>query len=500
MKYVSQTQKSTTRVLLVYPEYPVTFWSFKHSLKFLSKKAAFPPLGLLTVGAMLPAEWEKKLIDMNISPLKDRDIEWADYVFISAMIVQKDSVTQVIRRCRELGRKVVAGGPLFNTSHDEFEGVDHFVLGEAEVTLPQFIGDLKNGAAKPLYRAHAFPEISATPPPLWDLVNVHDYASMSVQYSRGCPFNCEFCDIIIMNGRVPRTKKNSQVLRELDMIYARGWRGPVFIVDDNFIGKKEHVKKLLHEIIEWMRIHKNPFNFFTEASINLADDEELLTLMSKAGFQRVFVGIETPVDESLEECRKFQNKGRDLVSQVKKIQSYGLEVLGGFIVGFDSDPPSVFDKQLKFIQNSGVVVAMVGILTALPGTRLYNRLKEENRLLKGSSGNNVDGSINFIPRMDSRVLIEGYKKLLSSIYSPREYYERVMTFLKGYRIRMSPKVQWIDIQALIKSFWYLGITGNSQKYYWKLLAWSLVCRPRLFPVAVSMAIYGYHFQRIIQQG
>jgi radical SAM superfamily enzyme YgiQ (UPF0313 family) len=485
------------KILFIYPQVPITFWNFKHILKFISKKATYPPLGLLTVAAMLPREWEKKLVDLNVSPLREKEILWADYVFISAMLVQKDSAKAIIRQCKGLGKKIVAGGPLFTTGHEDFCDVDHFVLGEAEVTLPLFLRDLENGCPKPLYGTEERPDISQTPIPLWDLINMKDYACMPVQYSRGCPFNCEFCDIIIMNGRVPRSKETSQVIGELDALYDRGWRGSVFFVDDNFIGQKEKVKKMLPEIIKWVRERKTPFNFITEASINLADDEVLMRLLGEAGFSRVFIGIETPSDEGLQECSKFQNEGRDLVTLVKKIQNHGLEVLGGFIVGFDSDTTSIFEKQIDLIQKSGVVVAMVGILNALPGTKLYNRLKAENRLIDASSGNNVDFSINFKPTMDISTLIEGYHKILKTIYSPKEYCDRVITFLKEYKPETRHRLQWEEIKAALKSIWYLGIIGKSQRYYWKLISWSLFRRPQSLPVAITLAVYGLHFQRII---
>lgn len=485
------------KILLVHPQYPDTFWSFKHILKFISKKAAFPPLGLLTIAAMLPREWEKKLIDLNVTALEKHDIEWADYVFISAMIVQRESVKNIIRQCKEIGATIVAGGPLFTTGYEEYGEVDHIVLGEAEMTLPILLDDLANGSAKPIYSSESFPDISKTPAPLWSLIRKSDYASMGIQYSRGCPFSCEFCDIIIMNGRTPRTKTTEQVIRELESLYDWGWRGSVFIVDDNFIGKKSQVKKMLPEIIRWVNERDHPFTFLTEASINLADDEELMALMVEAGFRRVFVGLETPVPESLAECKKVQNEGRDLVASVKKILHHGMEVLGGFILGFDNDPPTIFERQIHFIQKSGVVVAMVGLLNALPGTPLHKRLGEENRLLKKSSGNNVDSSLNFLPKMDSNQLIEGYRKVITTIYSPREYYERVLTFLKEYKgVGKPSKIRWVDIKALLRSFWYLGLVGKSRRYYWKLLAWSLMYRPKHFSIAVTMAIYGFHLQKI----
>ncbi|MGB2884762.1 MAG: radical SAM protein, partial [Dehalococcoidia bacterium] len=362
------------KVLLVYPRYPDTFWSFRHALRIAGKKANFPPLGLLTVAAMLPQEWDKKLVDMNVIPLSDKDIRWADYVFISAMVVQRDSVREVIGRCKAFGTKIVAGGPLFFSEYEYFEEVDHLVLGEAEVTLPPFLEDLEKGYAKHIYTSKERPDITKTPLPLWSLLDMKKYSSTSIQYSRGCPYNCEFCDIIILNGNVPRTKSKEQTIAELDALYNRGWRDSIFVVDDNFIGNKRKLKKeILPAIIEWQKERKYPSPLFTEASINLADDEELMKLMVEAGFDMVFIGIETTNEESLAECSKNQNRGRDLVASVKKLQNHGFQVQGGFILGFDSDPVSIFKSQINFIQKSGIVTAMVGLLNAPPGTRLYER-------------------------------------------------------------------------------------------------------------------------------
>jgi len=489
------------KILLVYPKYPDTFWSFKHALKFISKKASFPPLGILTVASMLPKEWEKRLIDMNVSVLTEKDLEWADHVFISAMVVQKKSVMEVIRRCKNLGIRIVAGGPLFTTEYEEFEDIDHLVLNEAESTLPSFLDDLKKGCTHHIYTSKEWPDISRTPPPQWELINMKKYASMSIQYSRGCPFNCEFCDIIFLNGHKPRTKSKDQILGELEVLYTQGWRGGVFFVDDNFIGNRKRLKmEILPSLIDWMKQKKPPFSLFTEASINLSDDEELMQLMVKAGFEKVFIGIETPNEESLTECNKYLNKNRDLIACVKKIQDNGLEVQGGFIVGFDNDPLSIFERQISFIQKSGIVTAMVGLLNAPRGTRLYHRLKKENRLLNDSSGDNTDFSLNFIPKMNVETLINGYKKILNTIYSPKHYYKRVITFLKGYKHKPSKKkinFSFSHFKAFFKSIWFLGIKGKERFHYWKLISWTLVRRPRFFSLAISFAIYGFHFRKIV---
>jgi radical SAM superfamily enzyme YgiQ (UPF0313 family) len=486
-------------ILLVYPKYPDTFWSFKHALKFVSKKASFPPLGLLTVAALLPKDWYKKITDMNVNKLTDDDILWADFIFISSMSIQSVSADEVIQRCKKLNAKIVAGGPLFTSNPDKYQNVDHLILNEAEITLPQFLGDLDKGIAKQKYTSEDWADITITPLPLWELISTNSYTSMNVQYSRGCPFDCDFCDITVLYGRIPRTKTKEQVIAELDALYFTGWRGPVFFVDDNFIGNKAKLKKeILPVIAEWNEKRKNPFYFNTEASINLADDDKLMQQMVKAGFEAVFIGIETPNEESLIECNKTQNRNRDLISSVKKIQESGLEVQGGFIVGFDNDPPAIFDKLTSFIQESGIVTAMVGLLNAPQGTKLQKRLSTEGRLLKDFTGNNTDFSINFIPHMDPELLMNGYKKILSTIYSPKYYYERVMCFMKDFEPKKK-KIFHLNpnyILALFRSMIKLGVIGEERIYYWKLFLWSLFRKPQLFSLAILFTIYGFHFRKI----
>jgi radical SAM superfamily enzyme YgiQ (UPF0313 family) len=487
------------KILLVYPEFPDTFWSFKHALKFIRKRAGAPPLGLLTVAAMLPEDWEVQLVDTNVTPLRDKDLAWADYVFLSAMVVQRESARQVIDRCHSVGVPVVAGGPLFTGDPDAFEDVDHLILNEAEITLPPFLADLRQGRARRVYDTCEFPDIQQTPAPRWELLQLRRYATMAIQFSRGCPYDCEFCNITALFGRRPRIKTAQQIISELDALYALGWRGGVFFVDDNFIGNRKALKQeVLPALIEW-RQDKVGLPFNTEVSINLADDEELMDLMVKAGFNTVFVGIETPDEDSLAECNKFQNRGRDLVESVKKIHRAGMQVQGGFIVGFDSDTPSIFQRQIDFIQKSGIVTAMVGLLQAPYGTRLYQRMEAEGRLLEGPSGDNVDGSTNIIPKMSIDTLREGYKRILSQIYSPRMYYDRVKTFLQDYE---APKIGvYLDIDyvlAFFRSIYQLGITGAERLHYWRIFFWTLFRRPKLFPLAITLAIYGYHFRQVCE--
>lgn len=496
------------KVLLIYPQSPDTFWSFKHALKFIAKKAVHPPLGLLTVAAMLPEAWDKRLIDENVEPLLDKHLEWADYAFISAMDIQRKSAQVAVDRCREKGVKVVAGGPLFTTDHQGFQGIDHFVLGEAEITLPRFLRDLAAGEAQAIYTTHEFPALAETPTPLWSLIKLKRYASMSIQYSRGCPYHCEFCDITSLFGRKVRTKGSGQILAELDSLYTVGWRGPLFIVDDNFIGNKVKLKKeILPAIIAWMSAHKHPFILSTEVSIDLSDDVELMTMMVRAGFDGVFVGIETPSEESLAECSKLQNRNRDLVACIKKIQSFGMEVRGGFIVGFDHDSPAVFAKQIELIQNSRIITAMVGLLNAPRGSQLYQRIVSEGRLLREVTGDNTDLSTNIEPKMGWESLRQGYGQIISGIYSPKPYYDRVRAYLREYKplekrhmrfhaayLRLHAGYAW----AFPKTVFLLGVKDRARFHYWKLLFWSLFRRPRSFPMAVTFAIYGFHFRKVFQ--
>jgi radical SAM superfamily enzyme YgiQ (UPF0313 family) len=490
------------KILFVYPEYPDTFWGFKRVMRIIRRKAAFPPLGLLTVAAMLPEYYQKKLVDMNVSFLRDEDIKNADYVFVGAMITQKESAKIVIKRCNDLGTKVVVGGPLFTTGYHDFKGISHYILGEAEDIFPKFLEDLENNRARMYYVSNSHPNVGKAPVPLWELINPRDYVSLSMQISRGCPFNCEFCDIIVMNGRIPRVKGPEQVLRELNAIKKIGFHGTVLVVDDNFIGNKAKVRDLLVEMIDWQKWNDFPFSFTTEASINLADDEVLMSMMAEAGFNQVFLGLETPSSASLTECGKNQNTNRDVVASIKRIQAHGINTFGGFIVGFDSDTKDIFEAQIKFIQEAGVVVAMVGMLQALPKTRLYKRLLGENRISAESSGNNTDCFINFVPKMDREVLIAGYRKILKTIYSPKKYYERLCIFLSEYNPKKTTKrgINWFDILAFIGSIWHIGIMGrwSSKWYYWKMLIVASFKYRKAFPEAVTMLIYGLHLYEIAE--
>ena len=483
---------------MIYPEVPATFWSFKRALGFVGRKASSPPLGLLTVAAMLPPEWSVRLVDVTVRKLTDRHLTWADYAFVSGMIVQRESARQVIARCKQAGVRVVAGGPLFTSEYRGFDDVDHFVLNEAEVTLPRFLDDLNKGRAQRLYTTTEFADIKRTPAPRWELAELGRYDSMPVQFSRGCPYDCEFCNVTSLFGHRWRTKTTSQIIAELDGLYAAGWRRGVFFVDDNLIGNRTALKsELLPALIEWQKGKNIPLQ--TQLSIDLADDELLTQMMVEAGFRTVFIGIETPDEDSLGECNKRQNVGRNLVDDVKRLQHAGLQVQGGFIVGFDHDAPSIFQRQIEFIQKSGIVTAMVGLLQAPPGTRLNDRLRKEGRLLERGSGDNVDGTTNIVPIMNPAVLREGYERILRTVYAPKQYYKRVRTFLREYRapaIHRSLSVR--EILAFFRSVLRLGIVGRERLQYWKLMLWTSFRRPALLPLAVTLAITGYHFRRVCE--
>src|SRR5882672_1226701 len=487
--------------LLIYPEFPDTFWSFRHALRFIGKKSAFPPLGLLTISSMLPRPWNRRLIDMNVRPLATADLKWADVVFASAMYVQKESLKAVIKLCKAHGKTVVMGGPYASMGLNDAIGADHVFVGEVETTFPDFIEDFEHGEAKAVYQALERPALALTPIPDFGLAELSQYSDMSVQYSRGCPFNCEFCDIIEIYGRVPRTKSNQQILAELDTLLRIGWRGEVFIVDDNFIGNKKNVRLLMPELAEWSARNKYPFAFTTEASVNLADDDELLAQMQTAGFRQVFIGIETPVVESLKEAQKGQNTRRDLIDSVRKVQSYGMEVLAGFIVGFDNDPDDIFERQIDFIRESAIPVAMVGLLAAIPDTQLWRRLEREGRLLLESTGNNTDGSLNFVPKMDATRLIEGYKSIMRAIYSPGEYYQRALDCLERV-VAGAPEARSnniaSDVVALFRVMLALGVRDRARGEFWRYLSRALTRHREKFAEAVRLAAIGYHFRKLTE--
>ncbi|MYF41483.1 MAG: DUF4070 domain-containing protein [Rhodothermaceae bacterium] len=494
-----------TNTLLIYPRHPPTYWGNNFALDLLGIRAAFPPLGLLTVAAMFPPEYDLRLVDLNVNALEDSDLDWADVAFTSSMIVQRPSLDQIIKRCNDAHVPVIAGGPHPTTFHEEMEGVAHFVLDEVEETFPDFLHDLESGIAKRIYRAPRKPDITLTPLPRFDLINMKDYYSMCLQFSRGCPFDCEFCDITKLYGRVSRTKSPEQMVAEFDHLFELGWRGPLFLVDDNFIGNKREVTRLLPVVAEWQQERGHPYSLSTEASVNLVRMNDLMDIMIAAGFDTVFLGIETPNPKALEKMKKPQNINmRDdnyLFKSVRKIQQKGMQVQGGFILGLDEDDESAFDAQIEFIQETGIPIALVGLLTALKGTNLWTRLEREDRLLDMPIEINAT-SLNFKPEMDPETLVEGYLRVIGTIYDStlENYFDRCLTLLEN--LNPVPHLHKPVSQHAL----YAGIMGIRQRLTpHQLPAFSRYIgkvsknHRRLLPLAIRLAATGHHCEKFTRQ-
>lgn len=498
--------------LLVYPEFPPSYWGYQFALEFIGKKASMPPLGLLTVAGMFPNDYQLKVVDMNVGALTDADLDWADLVLTSTMIVQKESLYNVVRRCNRADVPIIAGGPHPTSYYDNIKEeaggtINHFLHGEVEEILGDFLTDLKSGVAKEVYAETRKPDVTLTPIPRFDLINLQNYGSMALQFSRGCPFDCEFCDITKLFGRVPRTKANEQMLSEFQLLHDLGWRGSLFIVDDNFIGNKRDAMRLLPEVTKWQNERDFPFALYTEASVNLADMEPLMDAMVSAGLSEVFLGIETPNPDALLKMKKKQNtkKGEDnyLVKAVRSIQEKGMEVMAGFILGLDDDTEDAFDAQIEFIQTVGIPRAMVGLLTVLKNTDLFFRLQKEGRLLGESDGNNVGlDSLNFKTEMDRQTLLDGYKRVLSTLYDPtlKNYFERCLSMFKHLKPvkHGSHSFGKTELLALIKSI-RRQLFSKQGPAYFRYLMKVIVDHPKLLVEAVTLAIHGYHFEKITSQ-
>lgn len=483
------------RILLVYPEMPDTFYAMKHFMKVVNKKAAYPPLGLLTVASLLPENWEKKLIDLNTSKLHDRDLLWADYVFLSAMNVQEESAAEIIKRCGSLGVKVVAGGTLFTHEYMRFPGVDHFVLNEAEITLPLFLDDLEKGTAQPVYKTAAFADVTASPLPSLGLIDRGQYLYDIVQYSRGCPYMCDFCDVTALLGRRPRTKTPQQIIAELDEIGKDGYTQLVLFADDNLIGNKRVLKdELLPALIEWRKRTQPAFYFATQLTVNLADDEELMQMLIDAGFRHIFIGIETPSEESLKVSHKTQNLKKNLLTTIHHIHSKGFIISGGFIVGFDTDDETIFQRQVQFIQQSGIPLPIVNILKAPPGTDLYRRMKAEGRLSKPFAF--TEGDTNLIPVMDPVQLYKGFIEVIDSIYKPAGSYQRLMQFFDTYRfpkntLKVKERITLNHLKIVARIVFKLGIVDSDRKWFWKLITWSITKNRKMLDKAFFYSVMIY---------
>ncbi len=490
-------------ILLVYPEMPYAFWSMSNLLRISGKRASYPPIGLLTVAAMLPKEWHKRLIDLNLNKLADEDLKWADYVFIGAMNVQATAARALIRRCKLAGVKVVAGGPLFTHEYAAFPGVDHFVLNEAEVTLPRFLADLAEGCPKPIYTSPEMADVHTTPVPLWELVDLSQYGFAIVQYSRGCPYQCDFCDVTALFGRRPRTKTSAQIIAELEALGDLDRFDLVVFADDNLIGNKKLLKTdLLPALIEWRRQKQPAVGFATQLTVNLADDPELMQLMLDAGFRHIFVGVETPDEDSLIACKKRQNTRRDLLDSIRQLHRSGFIVTAGFIVGFDTDTAAIFQRQIDFIQDCGIVIAGVSVLKAPPGTELYDRMKREGRLIYEFDFH--ESQTNIVPKMDARTLSAGYKQILTHLCAPEHVFERATAFMRDYRTQYLGQLPLTApwnltlVRRYLGIIWRIiysvGLRGPQRAHFWRLIRWTAVNRRDLIDLAFFFGVWMYELQ------
>lgn len=487
------------RILLVYPEMPDTFYALKHFIKVSGKKAAFPPLGLLSIAALLPDTWEKRLVDLNVRPLSHDDIDWADYLFLSAMNVQEESVREILAMCSGRPVKVVAGGPLFTHEHERFEGVHHFVLNEGEITLPRFLADLAAGQAKAIYNTPEFADVTRSPLPQFELVDMRNYLYAIVQYSRGCPYLCDFCDVTALFGRKPRTKTPEQIIHELEAIHRNGNVQLVLFADDNLIGNKRILKaELLPALIEWRRRTRPGFFFATQLTVNLADDEELMQLLADAGFRHVFIGIETPEEESLKGSHKNQNLKRDLLETIHRIHEKGFIISGGFIVGFDTDTRNSFAHLMQFIQESGIPLPIVNILKAPPGTELYARMKREGRLTKAFAFE--EGDTNIAPVMGEEKVLRGFLEVIEGIYPPQASIQRIIRFFQHHRftsstVKIKPKVQLSDLAQAFQIIYFLGVKDPNRRYFWQLLRWTFLNKRKFMDKAVFYGMMMYQMDQ-----
>jgi radical SAM superfamily enzyme YgiQ (UPF0313 family) len=494
------------KVLMIWPRFPPSFWGFAAMLELLREETIHPPLGLLTLAALCPKSWKIRLIDRSFETLHDRDILWADLVMVSGMGVQKDDIRQTLLRARALGKRTMIGGPYASSEPDTLLALaDHVVVGEPDEVFGRIAADLERGSAQRLYVIQDKPDVSKTPVPRFDLLKIEKYVSMAVQFSRGCPFQCEFCDIITLYGRKPRTKAPRRLLAELDALFELGWREQVFIVDDNFIGNHKRALELARSLEQWQVSHDYPFLFYTEASIDLAQRPELIEAMVRANFYYVFIGIESPSEQALRETKKYQNLRHDQLESIRFIQSQGLWVSGGFIIGFDSDTADIFERQRDFIERAAIPWAMAGFLQAPPTTPLYDRMLKQGRLLDEDAALSNFNSPNFRTLLPLPVLLQGLRETLVSLYSPSAFYNRAQRSLLTWETRERQKVTpypfLLALGVFVRSIFRQGILSSYRRAYWKFL-WQILTRwsrnPPKLVMGMTMLLSGHHFIKYAQ--
>ena len=491
------------RTLFLYPQFPKTFWSYEKILELVNRKVLLPPLGLATVAALLPQDWEMKLVDRNVRDVTEAEWDWAELVVISGMIVQKDDMQVQIREAKRRGLLVAVGGPYASSTPDapEIVEADFKVLDEGEITLPQFVSAIQRGERSGRFSAERDkPDVTATPIPRFDLLELDAYDSMSVQFSRGCPFNCEFCDIIVLYGRKPRTKTPEQLIGELQRLYDLGWRRSIFLVDDNFIGNKRNAKLLLPQIKSWQQERGYPFSFTTEASVDLADDEEMMRMMHDARFESVFLGIETPDESSLETARKVQNTRNPLDAAVDRITANGIRVMAGFIIGFDGEKDGAGHRIVDFVTRTGIPAAMMGMLQALPNTALWYRLEKEGRLIQdkdAAKGVNQTNLLNFKPTRPIRDIANEYVEAFCALYEPNAYMDRVYSYylkMGAPRWKAAAKLpSLIDLRALSIVVWRQGVKRSTRTRFWRYVISMARRNPALLEQFISVLAHNEHF-------
>jgi len=498
------------KALLLYPEFSALgFWNYKAVCRLVGAKYPASPLGMITLAALLPVEWELRLLDLNTATLDDADIDWADLVFIGGMLPQQPRFLRLIERVHSRGKKVVAGGPDPTSQPEVYRSADYLVLGEAECSLPPFLADLARGARGGSYVSAEKPDVTKTPVPRFDLLELKNYLMIGVQFSRGCPFNCEFCDIIELYGRTPRTKTPQQIVTELDTLYRLGHRGHVDFVDDNFIGHKVKAKEILRAVKDWSHDHGHPFFFSTEASINLADDDELLGLMQDLDFRYVFVGIESADNAVLRSMHKQPNLQRNIVEDLHRIYRHGIVVNGGFILGFDGETSDSARKLLEVIERGRIVMPMIGLLFALPNTQLTRRLREEHRLLEDTGrlsaareSTEVDqttSGLNFIPQRPGAEILGDFLHVLKAAYSARNYFDRCLSLSQTLRIHYRFKPVWRQRVRYGTAFLHivvkLGLRPSTAYYFWRNLLAVLFTRVSALETVVNLMAMYLHFSR-----
>jgi radical SAM superfamily enzyme YgiQ (UPF0313 family) len=489
------------RVLLVYPKFPQTFWSYEKILELVDRKVVLPPLGLVTVAAILPQSWEFKLVDRNVREATEAEWAWAELVIMSAMIVQQDDLMEQIKAAKQRGKLVAIGGPYPTSTPDEPKaaGADFMILDEGEITLPMFVSAIERGETSGIFRAldGEKPDVTTTPVPRYDLLELPAYDMMSLQFSRGCPFQCEFCDIIVLYGRKPRTKNPEQILAELQCLYDLGWRRGVFMVDDNFIGNKRNVKLLLKELKIWQEERGFPFRFDTEASIDLAQDPELLDMMVECNFAAVFLGIETPDEESLAMTKKFQNTRGSLIDSIATITKAGLRPMAGFIIGFDGEKAGAGDRIIQFVESAAIPTTTFAMLQALPNTALWHRLEAEGRTIAGSGTLNQTKLMNFVPTRPLEDIAREYVKAFCQIYEPISFLDRTYRCfmeLGAPKCKSQPKMpELIELRALFIIIWRQGIKRETRWKFWHHLFNILVHNPAVWEHYLSVCAQNEHF-------